>query len=208
AIRDALGLYNKQRKRVMASTNSAQCIPTHFISTDPMPPSMLLKDLDSSADSRLIPQDFISGITVQRKLNRVHFVVFLSSCGNKVIGYSRTGRLYPEQDHLETELKTLFNNMPRLCPENYGLPRLSNSEEELKILEAYGVKGGTLSTSNSKILLTFPRVYLAGELYLHGKSLNWISGQARKSGDSTALEFHIFDIFFPHAKQAGHDMLS
>lgn len=39
--------------------------------------------------------------------------------------------------------------------------------------------------------------YLDGELYLHGKSLNWISGQARKGDDAGILEYHIYDVFFP-----------
>jgi ATP-dependent DNA ligase len=50
--------------------------------------------------------------------------------------------------------------------------------------------------------------YFDGELYLHGKPLNWISGQARREEDNELLEYHIFDVFFPREKAAGHDMES
>ncbi len=44
----------------------------------------------------------------------------------------------------------------------------------------------------------FPDLYLDGEAYLHGKSLNWISGQARREDDASSsdvLKFHVFDCF-------------
>ena len=41
--------------------------------------------------------------------------------------------------------------------------------------------------------------YFAGELYKHGKELNWISGQARRADDEGLLEYHIFDMFEPLA---------
>ena len=45
-------------------------------------------------------------------------------------------------------------------------------------------------------------------MYLHGRDLRWISGQARRERDDRSLEFHVFDCFFPAAKAAGHDMAS
>lgn len=47
------------------------------------------------------------------------------------------------------------------------------------------------------------RAYLDGELYLHDKPLNFISGQARNSQDDASLEYHVFDIFFPDAAALG-----
>lgn len=51
-------------------------------------------------------------------------------------------------------------------------------------------------------------VYIDGELYALGKPLQWISGQARKEGDEKNLDYYVFDCFFPGAKAAGHDMTS
>jgi hypothetical protein len=38
-------------------------------------------------------------------------------------------------------------------------------------------------------------IRLDGELYLHGKSLEWISGQARSSTDDSSLELQVYDAF-------------
>ena len=46
------------------------------------------------------------------------------------------------------------------------------------------------------MLKNCPGVYFDGELYKHGKPLNWISGQARKENDENLLEYHIYDLFF------------
>jgi hypothetical protein len=46
------------------------------------------------------------------------------------------------------------------------------------------------------MLTLCPGVYFDGELYKHGKPLNWISGQARKEKDDNLLEYHIYDLFF------------
>jgi hypothetical protein len=51
-------------------------------------------------------------------------------------------------------------------------------------------------------------VYLDGEIYLHGQSLRWISGQARRSADEETLDYVVFDCFFPAAKAGGHEMPS
>jgi hypothetical protein len=69
------------------------------------------------------------------------------------------------------------------------------------VLAAYGALPGGPGEGD-------PRPYFDGELYLHGRSLAWISGQARRGADEGALEFHVYDVFFPHAKAAGHDMAS
>jgi ATP-dependent DNA ligase len=39
--------------------------------------------------------------------------------------------------------------------------------------------------------------FFDGEIYIHGHSLQYISGQMRKSADDGTLEYHIYDVFFP-----------
>jgi ATP-dependent DNA ligase len=74
---------------------------------------------------------------------------------------------------------------------------------------APAVEPGAFGTSSEETAFEEGTVpYFDGELYLHGRPLNWISGQARRGDDEGALEFHIFDVFFPHARAAGFDMPS
>lgn len=140
ALRDALGLYNKQVKRYGPAD------------LDMRPPPMLVKKLGDSREAVLTPASFKTGITVQRKLNGVHFVMYKAD--DDIIGYSRTGAQYPGQVQIASEMQAMFTNA-------VGSP------------------------------------YFDGELYVHGKTLNWISGQARRDDDDGNLEFHIFDVFFP-----------
>lgn len=160
AIRDALGLYNKQNKR----TNALQSAEPQNAEPQIRPPPMLVKKIGDSQSAILGPADFISGITAQRKLNGVHFVVYKHQ--NELIRYSRTGTIYPGQDQIVVEMLAMMATI--------------NSKE-------YG---------NS----AYSDPHFDGELYVHGKSLNWISGQARRADDSGNLEFHIFDVFFPNAQ--------
>jgi hypothetical protein len=46
-------------------------------------------------------------------------------------------------------------------------------------------------------LTAYPNWYLNGEIYLHGKSHEYISGQARKEQDEGNMEFHVFDVYIP-----------
>jgi ATP-dependent DNA ligase len=59
-----------------------------------------------------------------------------------------------------------------------------------------------------KLLYSPANLFVDGELYLHGKSLNWISGQVRKEGDEGTLEYWIYDCFFPAAIASGYQMTS
>jgi hypothetical protein len=43
--------------------------------------------------------------------------------------------------------------------------------------------------------------YLDGEIYRHGESLLWISGQSRREQDDSSLEYHVFDCFDPKNPQ-------
>ena len=201
AIRDALGLYNKQCKRGNTiengdadnagdaddagdagnagdADNAGDANGLDEFSL--RPPPMLVKKIGDSRESTLRPADFFSGITVQPKLNGVHFVVCAGHDG--LVRYSRSGAVYPGQDQIVAEMLPMFATAPTIAPGEYGTPRQGDQQALAP--------------------------YFDGELYVHGKSLNWISGQARREDDDGTLEFHVFDVFFPHAKAAGHDMAS
>lgn len=231
ALRNALGLYNKQKKRadIVDAASAAEepeaaeeAVPaaaaeeeadgeigTEF---DSMPPPMLVKKIGESREATLTPATFEKGVTAQRKLNGVHFVVFARTGpgGRKrLIRYSRTGTEYPGQEQVVGEMLPMIEQTPRIRPGEYGTPAAPTTERDRRILAAYGAlpgkphEGGAGAAPKGD-----PAPYFAGELYLHGKSLNWISGQARRGDDEGVLEYHVFDVFFPYAKAAGHDMES
>jgi hypothetical protein len=216
AIRDALGLYNKQRRRgdiverdaatdadaaadAAAADAASDDAAAEFDTAefDATPPPMLVKKIGDSREATLGPAEFAAGITVQRKLNGVHFVVCAREgppeAPASLVRYSRTGAEYPGQDQIVAEMLPMFAAAPRVAPGEYGTPAAAATERDRRILAAYGDN---------------PAPYFDGELYVHGKTLNWISGQARRGDDDGLLEFHVFDVFFPHAKAAGHDMES
>jgi len=216
AIRNALGLYNKQRKRgdiVLVPDDGKAAdrdeadeadeadddLKSDF---DPMPPPMLVKKIGDSRDSTFTPEVFAAGVTAQRKFNGVHLVSFVRSgrLAPQLVQYSRTGTEYPGQAQLIAELLPMIVAAPKIVPGAYGVPASADEPGDKAILAAYGALPGGADTT--------PAPYFAGELYLHGKTLNWINGQARRGDDDAVLKFHIFDVFFPYAKAAGHDMES
>ena len=190
ALRDALGLYNKHAKRadvVPAGPAAAgPAAPAAEAEVPAMPPPMLVRRLGESPAATLGPADFAAGVTVQRKLNGVHYVAGRPAPGAPLVRYSRSGTAYAGHEHLRGELEALLAGAPAISAGRFGVADAA----------AAAYRGA--------------QPYLAGELYLHGKPLNWISGQARRSdaGDAEPLEFHVFDVFFPAAKAAGADMAS
>ena len=249
AFRDALGLYNKQLKKVTnaamantkitksnteitksntentksntksntentksntentkSNTKNTKSKITNTVKEIKIlePPPMLVKNIK---DAPLSDQDFIDGVTVQRKLNGVHYIIYMTTTeefigkttteefigktitkefiGNKIIRYSRNGIHYPEESspQISVEMEEFIKHMPNLS--KYV------SAENIKYYEN-----------------AIP--YFAGELYKHGLPLNKISGQARNTHvlTDTLLEYHIFDVFFPIAIAAGHNMIS
>ena len=128
----------------------------------------------------------------------MRLVVFATENGRRLARYSRTGADYPGQAQVVAELLPMVAAAPPVQPGEFGTPAAPATESQRRVLAAYGALPGTGG----------PRPYFDGELYIHGKSLPWISGQARRSDDEGGLEFHVFDVFFPHAKAAGHDMES
>lgn len=185
ALRDALGRYNKQRRR--ADARAARGGPPGAKAPPPgaQPPPMLVKKIGETRGATLTPETFAAGVTVQRKLNGVRLVAYLGGGGVRV--YSRTKGGYPGLAHIRAEL----------------LPALAAPPPVPDAL--LGPAGGLPAL---RPLYAGAPVYLDGELYLHGKPLRWISGQARRADDERSLEFHVFDCFFPGPKAAGHDMPS
>lgn len=151
---------------------------------DERPPPMLIQWLNDSKSSILTDEDFKEGITMQRKYNGVRYVTYLN-LNNQIIQYSRTGSSYYPSEHLNKELFILLSNTPNITKGKYGV----NTQEEVDIYK-------------------LSRPYLDGELYLHGQSLSYISGQARKESDKAELNYYIFDVFFPYAISKGIQMKS
>jgi hypothetical protein len=205
ALRDALGLYNKQLRKAnssgMADTTAAdgaQVVGTNVAGAKPAgaydqrPPPQLIKP---AADAPLTAADFESGVTVQRKLNGVRFVAAAGSAGAAdaaptVIRYSRSALDYPGQNAIAEELAYMFAAWAARLADSAPFANAALEAERAS---------GALS-----------HLYLDGELYKHGEGLNQISGQARRpdaAGDPS-LNYHIFDAFLPMAKAAGRDMPS
>lgn len=157
-----------------------------IVSFDIKPPPMLIQWLNSSKLSSLSNEDFEKGITLQRKFNGVRYVTYLSD-GEIVIQYSRTGNDYFPSNYLNIELKKILLKRPIFMLNKYGI----NSNDELDIY----------NNKNNKL-------YLDGELYLHNKSLSYISGQARKETNKDLLNYYVFDIFFPYAISKNYNMIS
>lgn len=153
-------------------------------SSDEKPPPMLIQWLNDSKSAILTENDFKEGVTIQKKYNGVRYVTFMNING-EIVQYSRTGSDYHPSDYLNKELITILSKLPELSIGKYGI----QTQEEL---EAY----------------KYSKPYLDGELYLHGASLSYISGQARKESDKDKLNYHIFDVFFPYAISEGYNMLS
>ncbi len=77
---------------------------------------------------------------------------------------------------------------------------LENEESGQHILQSR--TGKDISKGNSHIVKCYSeyfseyRCVLDGELYAHGKSLQEISGSARRSADSTDLKFYVYDVYW------------
>jgi hypothetical protein len=213
AFRDALGLYNKKLKKVatnvIAATDTTAVAATDVdaaatkkksktelvatLGPHLMPPPMLVQNINNNL---LKDIDFENGITLQRKLNGVHYITFrtTSSSGTDIIKYSRSGLLYSEYSmpKITIELETVFNNAMGFCSNNEKIITSLQKKYNIPDIDLY--RGAT--------------PYFAGELYKHGIPLNIISGQARKETTTIDLEYHIFDVFFPLAIERGHNMIS
>lgn len=171
-----------QAFRDALSLYNKQIKKTSVGSSDEKPPPMLIQWLNDSK-SAILPSD-LSKITVQRKYNGVRYVTFMNIKGN-IIQYSRTGSDYYPSSYLNKELTDILSNIPKITLGKYGI----ETQEELDVYN-------------------YSKPYIDGELYLHGKPLAYISGQARKESDKEELNYYIFDVFFPYAISEGYGMIS
>jgi len=147
-----------------------------------MPPPMLVQNIKTK-NNALSESDFRDGITLQRKLNGVHYITF-RDINSSIVKYSRSGLTYAptSMPKLNVELDIVFNNILKLNTKRYNIPDADIYKDA--------------------------NPYFAGELYKHGIPLNLISGQARNEHTTIDLEYHIFDVFFPVAIEGGHNMES
>lgn len=226
ALRDALSRYNRQRKtaskRSAAPAAAAAPAPTKEAEMPEMPalhahahaqeektghrpPPMLVKKEGDTQDATLTPAMFERGVTLQEKLNGVRLVFYLSPDAEEVtppqeavVAYSRKGDPYPGLNHLRREIHPLLLNPPPITAE-WLAEGTDRGYEEVSKEEVDAYYGG----ANRRVL-----VYVDGELFERGRSLRWISGQARKEKDEGTLKFWVFDVFFPGAKAAGYEMNS
>jgi ATP-dependent DNA ligase len=147
-----------------------------------MPPPMLVQNIKAK-NNALSESDFRDGITLQRKLNGVHYITFRDS-NSSIVKYSRRGLIYAptSMPKLNVELDIVFNNILKLNVKKYNIPDIDIYKDA--------------------------NPYFAGELYKHGIPLNLISGQARNEHTTIDLDYYIFDVFFPAAIERGHNMES
>ncbi len=215
ALRDALGQYNRQLNKSAAPPSAARA----SIGSRPLP--MMVKRMGDTRSATLSEAVFSQGVTLQRKFNGVRLVAYLdkdewkrsapggsenlaeSDDKKRVVLYSRTGSSYHGLANIREELRQLFAVSPQVPPALLApLPGCPEARQPAQM------------PSRAVAAYRKPAVYLDGESYKHGKSLSWISGQARRQGQGqgqagpATLEYHVFDCFFPVAKAAGHDMPS
>ena len=191
AIREAQSRYNARLKQV-------QAVPLADAPRSEKPPPMLVKRHRETRGATLTPRDFARGVTVQRKYNGVRAVMFLAAGEPPaVVIYSRTKTDFAGLNRLRREALSLLAGAPPV-PEALIVPPPECREPAPGGEELARLRGAYAGD----------RPHLDGEIYLHGKTLQWISGQARRNDDEDALNFMVFDCFFPAAKAAGHDMVS
>lgn len=207
ALRDALGRYNKHRKGGVlpadppgrAPLGAAGALPGAAPgnaapgdaapggaapggaapggAADERPLPMLVKKLDETRDARLTPAVFARGVTVQRKINGVRAVARNVPGGVEL--YSRTRGTYEGMDNIRRQIALLLEGAGRVW--------LSASRGP-EVAAVFAAEPGPCP------------VYLDGELYKHGRPLNWISGESRSASGGDELEYWVFDCFFPGAK--------
>lgn len=166
-------------------------------SFDPMPPPMLVKKLGETKAATPTKKDFDNGMTAQMKYDGIRSAGFFDPETGSFTRYSRTGTLLPRQAHIDDQMATFKKFIPSITPGTYGV----DTDASPDILAAYGA----IHTDPDHYGDPIP--YFDAELYKHGVSLNNIVGQARRTKNEGKLEYRIYDVFFPYAKAAGHDML-
>jgi hypothetical protein len=188
AFRQALGTYNTTISKVASNIVGKDGEESVSI----MPPPMLVQKIQNFP---LKEQDFIDGITLQKKLNGVHYITFIDE-NQSIVKYSRGGLIYPNTSmpKITKDMNIIFNNSMVFCT---GAKTILDEMKQLLNL-----------TDDELELYKGAIPYYAGELYKHGISLNIISGQAKNKKTSIDLEYHVFDVFFPTVIKKGHNLTS
>lgn len=145
ALRDALGLYTKQCRKVAEVAADAAIPNTRY-------PPMLAQV------ANLEKLDWTKRMWIQRKYNGVRAVATLEN--DAVVLYSRTRIAYPGLDSIKAELLPVLREMREQDPK-------------------------------------YANLFLDGELYEHGKSLNEISGKVR-GGTADSVVYNVYDMFIPN----------
>lgn len=187
ALRDGLGLYNKKLKAsgrkgvvsVPVQQSAAAASGQDEQTHIDRPLPMLVKKLGDSKDAKLDLEEFTNGVMVQPKLNGVRLVA--RSVDGEINLYSRKGGDYPGLSKMYPDIQEILSKVPDCWAQMDSFEKYSESA---------------------------PLVYLDGELYEHGKSLRWISGEARNSGGGATLTFWVFDCFFPEIAAQGKNVPS
>jgi ATP-dependent DNA ligase len=195
----------KANKKTKASAETKAKTKAETKADSLMPPPMLVQNI--KANNALSESDFRDGITLQRKLNGVHYITFRDS-NSSIIKYSRSGLIYAptSMPKLNVELDIVFNNILSLNAEIVFNNILAlNAEIVFNNILSLNAERYNIPDAN---IYKDANPYFAGELYKHGIPLNLISGQARNEHTTIDLEYHIFDVFFPAAIAGGHNMES
>lgn len=210
---------NEAKKEVISPFVCMGAPDAASINWHPLP--MLVKKWGATKAATVTEDDFKQGrVTLQRKYDGVRAPSFLG-CKKPVgkptansdeltteriygdidnaivVMYSRSGEPYPGSPSIRRDLLEFLLSAPQVAdvctiPDEYKPSVKPTHKSQWAYKGPFGV----------------PAVYLDAEIYLHGKPLNWISGQARKEKDSDLLEYHVYDCFFPLAIHYGHNMTS
>lgn len=159
------------------------------------PRAMLVQKEGDSQSAYLTPTDFRQGVEVQRKYNGVRLNAYLVREGDRFVlhMYLRKGDPLSGKQYLRDQIAQVLRCAPPLYE---ALPEYARGLASFA-RAAYDVWGTGV-----------PQVVLDGELYIHGRSLQYISGQARKESDEGHLTYVVFDCFFPAAIAVGENMPS
>lgn len=162
ALRDALGMYNKQIKKAKSQRSTSLTQSTTSDTAIELYPPMLaqvLKKQKSDLGKAFVEDKFMEfdkPMFIQRKFNGVRAITTYDKITGEVIMYSRGCIYYPGHKHIKEQLKDILINFDK-------------------------------------------QIYLDGELYKHGVSLQEISGQCRRQIPSNKqtlkVDYMIFDCF-------------
>ena len=186
ALRDALGRYNKQKKTLMLTDTP----PTLESSTE-------TKETMSVEDVKRFPPMLLKSF----------YTTNISTVNSsKVVTFSNHNKVEVDFDEEVIYVQRKFDGV-RIVAHivDTTLPANASDDRKINAVDIYSRNMHPYPGFNAlklqiyDILINYTDIYLDGELYLHGMSLQDISGMARSCSDkdikSETLQFHIFDAF-------------